>query len=43
MPAREAEWAVRFSLSPHTTIEEIDYAAQKVGALYDQLKRFQRR
>ena len=43
VPAREAEWAVRFSLSPHTTIEEIDYAAQKVGALYDQLKRFQRR
>jgi len=38
-----AEWAVRFSLSPHTTEEEIDYAAQKIGLLYDQLKRFQRR
>lgn len=41
--AREAEWAVRFSLSPHTTQEEIDYAAERVGAQYDLLKRFQRR
>ena len=40
---RVAEWAVRFSLSPHTTDEEIDYAAGKIGVLYDQLKRFQRR
>jgi len=40
---REAEWAVRFSLSPHTTDEEIEYAAEKIGSLYDQLKRFQRR
>ena len=40
---REAEWAVRFSLSPHTTDEEIEYAADKIGTLYDQLKRFQRR
>lgn len=40
---REAEWAVRFSLSPHTTDEEIEYAADKIGILYDQLKRFQRR
>ena len=38
-----AEWAVRFSLSPCTTDEEIDYAAERVGVLYDQLKRFQRR
>ena len=38
-----AEWAVRFSLSPHTTEEEIDYAVEKIGILYDQLKRFQRR
>jgi len=38
-----AEWAVRFSLSPHTTEEEIDYAADKIGVLYGQLKRFQRR
>ncbi|MBQ8110764.1 MAG: cysteine desulfurase [Clostridia bacterium] len=40
---RTAEWAIRFSLSPHTTVEEIDYAADRIGALYDQLKRFQRR
>ena len=38
-----AEWAVRFSLSPHTTEEEIDYAAQRIGVQYDLLKRFQRR
>ena len=38
-----AEWAVRFSLSPHTTDEEIDYAAGRIGILYDLLKRFQRR
>ena len=38
-----AEWAVRFSLCPYTTDEEIDYAAERVGVLYDQLKRFQRR
>lgn len=41
-PAR-AEWALRFSLSPHTTMEEIDDAAQKLGAIYASLKRFQRR
>ena len=39
----QAECALRFSLSPHTTEEEIDYAAQKLGALYAQLRRFQRR
>ena len=38
-----AEWAVRFSLSPHTTDEEIDYAAQRIGVQYDLLKRFKRR
>ena len=38
-----AEWAVRFSLSPHTTDEEIDYAVSKIGTTYDLLKRFQRR
>lgn len=43
VPAREAEWAVRFSLSPHTTNEEIDYAAVAVARQYDLLKRFQRR
>ena len=40
---QEAEWAVRFSLSPHTTVEEIDYAVSRIGPVYDQLKRYQRR
>ncbi len=40
---RDAECAIRFSLSPHTTDEEIDYAAGRIGILYDQLRRFQRR
>lgn len=43
IPPARAEWAVRFSLSPHTTDEEINYAAGKIGACYDLLKRFQRR
>ena len=43
IPPTEAEWAVRFSLSPYTTLEEIDYAAAKVGVLYDRLKRYRRR
>ena len=38
-----AEWALRFSLSPHTTMEEIDDAARKLGTIYDTLKRFRRR
>ena len=38
-----AEWAVRFSLSPHTTEEEIHYAAERIGVLYDQLRRYKRR
>lgn len=38
-----AEWAVRFSLSPHTTDEEIDYATGRIGEIYDLLKRYQRR
>lgn len=41
-PSR-AEWALRFSLSPHTTQEEIDYAAQCLGTLYAQLKKYARR
>lgn len=38
-----AECALRFSLSPYTTQDEIDYAAQCVGALYPQLKKYTRR
>lgn len=41
-PSR-AEWALRFSLSPHTTIEEIDDAAKKLGKIYEMLRRFKRR
>jgi len=41
-PAR-AETALRFSISPHTTIEEIDYAAQRLGELHAQLKKYARR
>ena len=38
IPPREAEWAGRFSLSPHTTDEEIDYAAGRIGVQYDLLR-----
>lgn len=38
-----AECALRFSLSPHTTREEIAYAAQRVDACHQALKRFKRR
>jgi len=38
-----AECALRFSLSPHTTYEEIDYAAQRLGELHAQLKKYARR
>lgn len=41
-PSR-AECALRFSISPFTTREEIDYAAEKLEKIYNQLKRFQRR
>ena len=41
--ADTAEWALRFSLSPYTSDEEIDYAAEKMGKNYALLKRFVRR
>ncbi len=41
-PAR-AECALRFSFSPYTTDEEIDYACRKAQEKYEILKRFQRR
>ena len=43
IPVKTAEWALRFSISPFTTKEEIDYAAGKIGKIYNMLKRFQRR
>jgi len=39
----KAEWALRFSLSPYTTREEIDYAAEQLAALYGTLKKYARR
>lgn len=41
-PAR-AECALRFSICPHTTREEIEYAAQCLGTQYAQLKKYARR
>ena len=41
--ADRAEWALRFSLSPHTTEEEIDLAAEALAKLYPQLKKYARR
>ena len=38
-----AECALRFSLSPHTELEEIDRAAEALREIYPKLKRFQRR
>ena len=38
-----AEGALRFSLSPHTTDEEIRYAAQQLGTLCAMLSRYKRR
>ena len=43
LPVERAECALRFSLSPHTTLEEIDYAAEVLRRAWPQLRRFQRR
>lgn len=43
IPSDRAEWALRFSLCPYTTEEEIDYAAKVAGEKYEVLKKFQRR
>ena len=43
LPVERAECALRFSLSPYTTVEEIDYAAEVLGRVWPQLRRFQRR
>jgi cysteine desulfurase len=43
IPAEKAECAIRFSLSPHTTEEEIEYAAMRAGAHYGVLSKFWRR
>lgn len=41
--ADRAEGALRFSLSPHTTTDEIRYAAQQIGKMYSLLSRYKRR
>ncbi len=38
-----AQCALRFSFSPENTLEEIEFAAQKIGETYDQLKLIRRR
>jgi len=43
VPQKDAECAIRFSLSPYNTQEEIDYAAQRVREHYQVLSRFTRR
>lgn len=43
IPRRQAESAIRFSFSPYTTEEEIDFAADCIKRHYDLLKRFERR
>ncbi len=41
--ADRAEGALRFSLSPYTSIDEIRYAAQQIGKMYALLSRYKRR
>lgn len=43
LSADRAEGALRFSFSPYTTDEEIEYAAQCIGESYALLKQYQRR
>lgn len=42
-PRKQAESAIRFSLSPYTTMEEIDYAVSCIRRHYDMFKRYERR
>jgi len=43
LSADRAEGALRFSLSPHTTDDEIRYAAGQIGKMYAMLSRYKRR
>ncbi len=43
IPRRQAESAIRFSLCPYTTKEQIDYAADCIARHYEMLKRYERR
>jgi len=42
-PRKQAESAIRFSLSPYTTMEEIDFAVACIRRHYDMFKRYERR
>ncbi len=42
-PRKQAESAIRFSLSPYTTMEEIVYALSCIRRHYDMFKRYERR
>lgn len=42
-PSARAESSLRFSICPFTTEDEIKYAAERIGAIYSQLKKYTRR
>ena len=43
IPTQQADCSLRFSLSPETTAEEVDYAAERAAHHYRILKKFTRR
>ena len=43
IPRKQAESAIRFSLSPYTKMEEIDFAVSCIRRHYDMFKRYERR
>ena len=43
VPRRQAESAIRFSICPYTTMEQVDFAADCIASHYEMLKRYERR
>ena len=43
VPRRQAESAIRFSICPYTTMEQVDFAADCIARHYEMLKRYERR
>ena len=43
VPRRQAESAIRFSICPYTTMEQVDFAADCIVRHYEMLKRYERR
>ena len=43
VPRRQAESAIRFSICPYTTMEQVDFAADCIARHYEKLKRYERR